>query len=117
MLSRIDNPVCGRLWCENGRPAIKKQMLMSDTNPSTYEHIVFTEFDGSEGILVDLNTKKYYQINETAMLIWKGLEKGLPANEIAAEMTATYEITTEAALQSVEQALKSFQTYKLVRSS
>ena len=92
-------------------------MLMSDTNPTPYEHIVFTEFDGSEGILVDLNTKKYYQINETAMLIWKGLEKGLPATEIAAQLTAAYEVTPEAALQNVEQAVKSFQTYQLVRSN
>lgn len=92
-------------------------MLMNDTKPSPYEHIVFTEFDGSEGILVDLNTKKYYQINETAMVIWKGLEKGLPATEIAAEISANYEITPEAALQNVEQAVKSFQTYKLVSSS
>ena len=90
---------------------------MSDTNPTPYEHIVFTEFDGSEGILVDLNTKKYYQINETAMLIWKGLEKGLPATEIAAQLTAAYEVTPEAALQNVEQAVKSFQTYQLVRSN
>ena len=90
---------------------------MSDTNLTLYEHIVFTEFDGSEGILVDLNTKKYYQINETAMLIWKGLEKGLPATEIAAQLTAAYEVTPEAALQNVEQAVKSFQTYQLVRSN
>jgi len=90
---------------------------MSDTNPTPYEHIVFTEFDGSEGILVDLNTKKYYQINETAMLIWKGLEKGLPATEIAAQLTAAYEVTPEAALQNVEEAVKSFQTYQLVRSN
>ena len=90
---------------------------MSDTNPTPYEHIVFTEFDGSEGILVDLNTKKYYQINETAMLIWKGLEKGLPATEIAAQLTAAYEVTPEAALQNVEKAVKSFQTYQLVRSN
>ena len=90
---------------------------MSDTNPTPYEHIVFTEFDGSEGILVDLNTKKYYQINETAMLIWKGLEKGLPATEIAAQLTAAYEVTPEAALQNVEEAVKNFQTYQLVRSN
>jgi hypothetical protein len=87
---------------------------MSDTTPFPYEHIVFTDFDGTEGILVDLNTKKYYQLNETAMLIWKGLEKGLPPSEIAAQLTATYEVTAEAALQNVEQALKNFQTYKLV---
>ena len=87
---------------------------MNDTTPVPYEHIVFTEFDGTEGILVDLNTKKYYQLNETAMLIWKSLEKGLPAAEIADQITASYEVTPEAALQNVTETVKDFQTYKLV---
>ena len=87
---------------------------MSDTNPSPYEHIVFTEFDGSEGILVDLNTKKYYQINETAMLIWKGLEKGLPPTQIVDEMVASYEVTPEDAMRNVEKTLKDFATHKLI---
>lgn len=87
---------------------------MSDTNPSPYEHIVFTEFDDSEGILVDLNTKKYYQINETAMMIWKGLEKGLPAPQIVEEMVANYEVTPEEALRNVEKILEDFAVHKLI---
>ena len=78
------------------------------------DHIVFTEFDGTEGILVDLNTKKYYQLNETATLIWKGIEKGLPVASIANEIVRDYEVTPEAALQNVEKAVKEFETYKLI---
>jgi hypothetical protein len=78
------------------------------------DHVVFTEFDGTAGILVDLNTKKYYQLNETATLIWKGIEKGLPATSIANEIVRDYEVTPEAALQNVEKAVKEFETYKLI---
>jgi len=87
---------------------------MTEINPTPFEHIVFTEFDDAEGILVDLNTKKYYQLNETAMLIWKRLEEGLSARAIAAEIVESYEVTPEAALQNVEKAVKDFETYKLV---
>lgn len=87
---------------------------MSETNPSPCEHVVFTEFDDSEGILVDLNTKKYYRMNETAILIWKGLENGLPTVKIAAEIIANYEITPEAAVQNVEQMVKTLLANKLV---
>jgi Coenzyme PQQ synthesis protein D (PqqD) len=87
---------------------------MSQTNPTPYDHIVFTEFDGTEGILVDLNTKRYYQLNETAMLIWKSLEKGLAPSAIADQIVASYEVTPEAALQNVEQTLKDFETYRLI---
>lgn len=87
---------------------------MAETNPVPGEHVVFTDFDGVEGILVDLDTKKYYQLNETAMVIWKGLAKGRSASELADELVANYEVTPEDALQNVEMVLKKFEAYKLV---
>lgn len=78
------------------------------------EQIVFTEFDGVEGILVDLNTKKYYQLNETAMLIWKALEKRKTLPDIVAEVTEAYDVTAEAAARSVERVLEHMRRYKLV---
>ena len=78
------------------------------------KHVVVTDFDGGEGILVDLNTKKYYQLNETAMVVWKGLEQGKSINEIAADITSTYEVELDQATQSVQRIVDNFQIYKLV---
>lgn len=78
------------------------------------DHIVATDFEGGEGVLVDLNTKKYYQLNETAMLVWRGVEGGRDLEEIVAEMTAAYDITRERARESVEKILRNFQSLKLV---
>jgi len=83
-------------------------------NSAPFDHIVFTEFDDSEGILVDLNTKKYYQLNETAMLIWKGLEQGLGSREIAEQIVENYEITANDALRNVDEIVAKFQMYSLV---
>ena len=88
------------------------EVAMSQLTPR--DQIVFTEFDGSEGILVDLNTKKYYQLNETATLIWKGLEKGLGTDEIAGEIVSSYEITPEDARRNVETIIKELDAYKLI---
>ena len=87
---------------------------MSSTNLSPGKHVVVTDFDGGEGILVDLNTKKYYQLNETAMIVWKGLEKGKTMGEIAADITSGYEIALDKAQVSVERIVDNFQSYKLV---
>jgi hypothetical protein len=87
------------------------------TNVLPSKHVVFTDFDGDEGILVDLNTKKYYQLNETAMLVWKGLENGKSVVEIAEEVANEYEVTVDHATQSVERLLTNFQSYKLVTST
>ncbi len=78
------------------------------------KHVVVTDFDSGEGILVDLNTKKYYQLNETAMVVWKGLEQGKSTKEIAADITSSYEVALDKATVSVERIVDNFQTYKLV---
>lgn len=78
------------------------------------KHVVATDFDGGEGILVDLNTKKYYQLNETAMIVWKGLEQGKSTRDIAAEITSNYEVALDQATLSVERIVDNFQSYKLV---
>lgn len=87
---------------------------MSTTNLSPGKHVVVTDFEGGEGILVDLNTKKYYQLNETAMIVWKGLERGKTTGEIAADITSSYEVALDKAQVSVERIVDNFQTYKLL---
>ena len=78
------------------------------------KHVVVTDFDGGEGILVDLNTKKYFQLNETAMVVWKGLEQGKSVGEIADDITGQYEIALANATRSVERIVDNFRIYKLL---
>jgi coenzyme PQQ synthesis protein D (PqqD) len=87
---------------------------MDSTNLVTGKHVVVTDFDGGEGILVDLNTKRYYQLNETAMIVWKGLEHGKTLSEIVDEFTANYEVEQPQAALSVQRVVSNFQNYKLV---
>ncbi len=88
--------------------------IMDSTNLVPGKHVVVTDFDGGEGILVDLNTKKYYQLNETAMLVWRGLEQGKTVNEIVDDVTSNYEVAADRAMQSVQRLVDSFQSYKFV---
>lgn len=87
---------------------------MTSSNLMTGQHVVVTDFDGGEGILVDLNTKRYFQLNETAMIVWKGLEQGKSISDIVADFTASYEVEPDRATLSIERLLNSFQVYKLV---
>lgn len=87
---------------------------MNSTNLTTGKHVVTTDFQGGEGILVDLNTKRYYQLNETAMLVWRGLEQGKSVNDIVADVTSNYEVEQQHAASSVQRVIENFQNYKLV---
>ena len=89
---------------------------MTESNQTPYDHVVCTEFDGGEGILVDLNTKKYYQLNPTALLIWKGLEKGQSVNDIVTEVVAGYAVAPDHARRSVETLMSRLRSYKLINS-
>jgi hypothetical protein len=82
---------------------------------AAFDLFVFWVFVVCVGFLVDLNTKKYYQLNETAMLIWKGLEQGLGTHEIANRIVDNYEITPSDALRNVDEIVEKFQMYSLVR--
>jgi hypothetical protein len=79
------------------------------------EHIVATQLDDGDGVLVDLNTKQYYQLNETAMLIWRALENGRPFQQIVAEIMTVYTVDNEHAVTSAERLLREFRERKLVR--
>jgi hypothetical protein len=87
---------------------------MTASNLVPGKHVVVTDFDGGEGIMVDLNTKKYFQLNETAMLVWKGLESGKSIEQIVGDVTLTYEVEPEHAARSVRRVVENFQSYKLL---
>ncbi|HZT60075.1 MAG TPA: PqqD family protein [Pyrinomonadaceae bacterium] len=88
---------------------------MTTTGFAPHEHVVFTEFDAGEGILVDLNTKKYFQLNETALIVWRGIENDKTLVEIVGEITAAYDVTPERATESVQRLLENLSAFKLVR--
>jgi hypothetical protein len=76
-------------------------------------HVIFTDLDGQEGVLVDLNTKKYYQLNETAMVIWRDLEKGLSVDKIADDLTTSYDVTSDRAAGSVARLIQTLHSLRL----
>jgi hypothetical protein len=88
---------------------------MQSLTPVPVKDIVFTDFEGGEAILVDLNTTKYYELNETGALIWRGLETGKTIEDIVSEMQSVYEVSAEHAFASVETLLNSLESNNLVK--
>ena len=88
---------------------------MTESISRPHDHVVYTEFDGREAVIVDLNTKRYYTLNETAMLIWRALERGQTKAEIISELTDNYDVTAEHAAASVERLLSALAAHRLLR--
>ncbi len=90
---------------------------MTASLPRPQAHVVVTEFDGGESVLVDLDTKRYYQLNETATLIWRGLADGSSKANIVGSLTSVYDVTEEDAVTSVDQVLQELKAHRLVVGS
>jgi hypothetical protein len=50
-----------------------------------------------EAVLLHMETKDYFRLNDTAAWIWKGLERGLDRPALIASLLERYEVTPEAA--------------------
>ncbi|HEV7701084.1 MAG TPA: PqqD family protein [Pyrinomonadaceae bacterium] len=94
---------------------MKDERAATAATSEPFEHIVATDFDGGEGVLVDLNTKQYYQLNETAMLIWRGLEAGRSVEDIVSEMMEIYDIDSDHAAESVNKLIESLRGRKILK--
>lgn len=81
------------------------------------DDVVFTEFDGGDGILVDLKTKKYFQMNVTATEIWQGLDKGKTRDEIINSIINEYDVMPHHAALSVQRLIATLQEFNLVHST
>lgn len=90
---------------------------MTASLPRPHAHIVVTEFEGGESVLVDLDTKRYYQLNETATVIWRALADGSSMTNIVGSLTAVYDVTEEDAAKSVDQVLQHLKAHRLVAGS
>jgi hypothetical protein len=90
---------------------------MNPSLPTPHPHIVVTEFEGGESVLVDLNTKRYYQLNETATMIWRALSNGSARADIVGNLTSVYDVTDEDAEKSIDQVLDHLKAHRLVATS
>jgi hypothetical protein len=82
--------------------------------PQPSAHVIATAFDNGEGVLIDLHGKRYFQLNETALLIWQGLEAGHSSEQILAKMMTEYEVTEPQAQQSLWRLIGDLQKQELL---
>lgn len=73
-------------------------MLAPETVLHPHPSLVFTQLDDTEAVLLHLDTKRYYTLNETGTRIWELLQQSRNAQEIALALQDNYALTDEEAL-------------------
>jgi hypothetical protein len=80
-------------------------------NPS----VVCTEMDDG-AVLLDIETKYYYHLNETSLRIWNGYRQNMPISQIVNMLAETYEVDEQSSLQSVYQFTQQLEEEGLIKS-
>ncbi len=77
---------------------------MSEMQPNP--QALFTELDDGTGVLLHLETKFYFTLNPTAVVVWKSLGQGVSSAAIADRLTATFRVEREVAERDVTAILE-----------
>jgi hypothetical protein len=73
-------------------------MLAPETVLHPHPSLVFTRLDETEAVLLHLDTKRYYTLNETGTRIWELMQQGRSAQEIVQALQDDYVLTDEEAM-------------------
>ena len=88
-------------------------MLNNETIVEKNPSILCTELD-NEAVLLDLETKCYYGLNEVALEIWKLINGTRKINSIAESICEQFDVTHKKAFSSVTKLVKEFEDNGLV---
>ncbi|UQA55308.1 PqqD family protein [Polyangium aurulentum] len=74
--------------------------------PTPNPQVLFTELEDGTGVLLHLDTKFYYTLNATGVVVWKALAGAAPSvAAIATKISEAFRVEPEAAEKDVEQVL------------
>ena len=90
-------------------------MLTSNTIFHPHSSLVFTRLDETEGVLLNLDTKHYYSLNESGALLWEWLLNGMSLTEMSHALQGQYDLTSEEAVEEVLTFLSELHEDGLIR--
>ena len=77
---------------------------MSEMQPNP--QALFTELDDGTGVLLHLETKFYFTLNPTAVVVWRSLGEGASSAVIADRLTTTFRVDRAVAERDVTAILE-----------
>ena len=77
---------------------------------------LLTELGDGTGVLLDLDSKFYFTLNETALFVWKQLVdgQGLAREQLAAALAGAFEVEPDAASADLDAVLELLTRERLV---
>jgi hypothetical protein len=88
---------------------------LGDTPLRPRAKCLLTVLDDGSGVILNLDTKYYFTLNQTGVALWQALEAGAhTAREIAQELARMFEVDEAEALEDVRDVLRELLAEQLV---
>jgi hypothetical protein len=91
------------------------QNMQTDNSYQLNPSVVCTELDDG-AVLLDVETKYYYHLNDTSLLIWNGFREKLKISQIAKSLIQSYEVDEQRAVNSIFQFAQQLEEEGLITS-
>jgi len=81
------------------------------------DDVVFTDLDDGSAVLLHLQTKYYYSLNETGCFLWKLLEgeAGASEEELVPQLCMAFDVEEDRARNDVREFLRDLQEQGLIK--
>ena len=89
-------------------------MIKLDQTVKPHPEVVCTDLGGKEAVLLHLDTKKYYSLNQTGLRIWQILSDGHTPAYVVEQLQDEFEVTAEKARESVIELMNELIAEKLL---
>lgn len=94
-----------------------KESVIMDVSEVTIPDTVLTAHLEGEAVLLDMVSKNYFRLNDTAALIWKALERRATTTEIVTDLRDTFEIDQDEATAAIERLLTELTSAGLLKAA
>jgi hypothetical protein len=81
------------------------------------DDIIVTELDNNEAILLDMRNKRYYSLNETGLVIFKGIESNLNQDKIVEKIMSVYETDQDKTIISVNNIIERLLSFNIIEKN
>ena len=78
---------------------------MSEATKYTVPADVLAAHLEGEAVLLNMETKDYFRLNETAAVVWKGLERGMDRQALLGELMEKFEVEPGVAAEELDRLL------------
>lgn len=94
--------------------------MVKETTNKKYkarEDVVFTDLDDGTAVLLHLQTKYYFSLNETGAFLWKLIEReaGASRDELIEELCEAFDVSADKARNDVSDFVADLKTQGLIK--